>query len=163
MLFTYSITFIQQKINFCTNYYIYICLCSQYLPEVGLYAPPLNIRIVDRRTHGQERVVGTHVITSLKDYHVDPSGKLRQVQPKTSRQEFYQVVGLHSSRLHILSCGWYCITIPTSCKEVDLYHMVTKQVVAQIHKMAVRSHSNSKLHDNDREIFRHALRPLMST
>lgn len=44
----------------------------QYLPKEELYAPPLNIRILDKRNFGRMPMVGTHIIKSLKDFHVDP-------------------------------------------------------------------------------------------
>ena len=44
----------------------------QYLPKEELYAPPLNIRILDKRNFGRMPMVGTHIIKSLKDFHVEP-------------------------------------------------------------------------------------------
>lgn len=49
-----------------------LCFISQYLPKEELYAPPLNIRILDKRNFGRMPMVGTHIIKSLKDFHVDP-------------------------------------------------------------------------------------------
>ena len=46
--------------------------CTQYLPKEELYAPPLNIRILDKRSFGRMPLVGTHIIKSLKDFHVEP-------------------------------------------------------------------------------------------
>ena len=45
---------------------------TQYLPKEELYAPPLNIRILDKRSFGRMPLVGTHIIKSLKDFHVEP-------------------------------------------------------------------------------------------
>ena len=47
-------------------------LPAQYLPKEELYAPPLNIRILDKRNFGRMPMVGTHIIKSLKDFHVEP-------------------------------------------------------------------------------------------
>ena len=47
-------------------------LPTQYLPKEELYTPPLNIRILDKRSFGRMPLVGTHVIKSLKDFHVEP-------------------------------------------------------------------------------------------
>ena len=44
----------------------------QYLPKEELYAPPLNIRILDKRAFGRLPMVGTHIIKSHKDFFVDP-------------------------------------------------------------------------------------------
>ena len=45
----------------------------QLLPKEEKYAPPFNIRILDKRSFGREPTVGVHVIKSLDDFHVDPS------------------------------------------------------------------------------------------
>ena len=44
----------------------------QYLPKEELYCPPLNVRILDKRTFGRLPMVGTNVIKSLKDFIVEP-------------------------------------------------------------------------------------------
>lgn len=44
----------------------------QFLPKEELYAPPVNIRILDKRSFGRLPMVGTHIIKSLKDFHVEP-------------------------------------------------------------------------------------------
>ena len=44
----------------------------QYLPKEELYCPPLNVRILDKRTFGRLPMVGTHVVKSLKDFLVEP-------------------------------------------------------------------------------------------
>ena len=50
---------------------VVICfLFVQYLPKEELYSPPLNIRILDKRNFGRLPMVGTHIIKSLKDFHV---------------------------------------------------------------------------------------------
>jgi len=56
------------------------------LPKENLYAPPLNIRILDKRSFGRTPTVGIHTIKSLKDHIVDP------VHP-TSEEEEYAVKG----------------------------------------------------------------------
>jgi len=43
------------------------------LPKEDLYAPPLNIRVLDKRAFGRQPMVGTHVIGSLKAYYTDPT------------------------------------------------------------------------------------------
>ena len=45
----------------------------QLLPKEEKYAPPFNIRILDKRSFGREPTVGVHVIKSLDEFHVDPS------------------------------------------------------------------------------------------
>ena len=49
-----------------------LLMVTQCLPKEELYAPPLNIRIFDKRNFGRLPLVGTHVIKSLKDFHVKP-------------------------------------------------------------------------------------------
>ena len=44
----------------------------QYLPKEELYCPPLNIRILDKRTFGRLPMVGTNIVKSLKDFIVEP-------------------------------------------------------------------------------------------
>ena len=51
---------------------IYVMFLPQYLPKEEVYAPPLNIRILDKRTFGRLPMVGTHIVKSLKDFHRDP-------------------------------------------------------------------------------------------
>ena len=48
-------------------------LTIQLLPKEEKYAPPFNIRILDKRSFGREPMVGVHIIKSLDDFHVDPS------------------------------------------------------------------------------------------
>lgn len=43
------------------------------LPKEERYAPPFNIRILDKRSFGRQPTVGVHVIKCLDDFHVDPS------------------------------------------------------------------------------------------
>ena len=43
------------------------------MPKEDLYAPPLNIRVCDKRAFGRQPMVGTHVIGSLKTYYTDPT------------------------------------------------------------------------------------------
>ena len=45
---------------------------TQNLPKEELYAPPLNIRIFDKRNFGRLPLVGIHVIKSVNDFHVKP-------------------------------------------------------------------------------------------
>ena len=52
-----------------TLHYLFL----QFLPKEDLYAPPLNIRVLDKRAFGRQPMVGTHVIGSLKDYYIDPT------------------------------------------------------------------------------------------
>ena len=62
----------------------------QYLPKEELYAPPLNIRILDKRSFGRQPMVGTHIIKSLKDFHVEPvlsSKEKAAVQGEKIRRE----------------------------------------------------------------------------
>ena len=50
-------------------------MVTQKLPKEDLYAPPLNIRIFDKRNFGFTQympLVGIHIIKSLKDFRVDP-------------------------------------------------------------------------------------------
>ncbi|XP_064383023.1 myoferlin-like isoform X2 [Halichondria panicea] len=44
-----------------------------YLPKEELYAPPLNIRILDKRSFGRLPMVGTNIIKSLKPFYVHPT------------------------------------------------------------------------------------------
>ena len=54
-----------------------------------MYAPPLNIRILDKRAFGQLPMVGVHVIKTLQDFHVDPapgmSSLVRAQDPKQGK------------------------------------------------------------------------------
>ena len=43
----------------------------QLLPKENLYAPPLNIRVMDKRSFCRCPLVGLHVVKSLKKYRVD--------------------------------------------------------------------------------------------
>lgn len=43
------------------------------LPKEEKYAPPLNIKILDKRAFGQLPMVGTNVIKTLEDFVVDPT------------------------------------------------------------------------------------------
>ena len=49
-----------------------LLMITQCLPREELYAPPLSIRIFDKRNFGRLPLVGTHIIKSLKDFHVKP-------------------------------------------------------------------------------------------
>ena len=60
---------------------------TQYLPKEELYAPPLNIRILDKRSFGRMPLVGTHIIKSLKDFHVDPVLSAEQREAVQGRRE----------------------------------------------------------------------------
>ena len=60
----------QTHIRECQDFFLHTC--TQYLPKEELYAPPLNIRILDKRSFGRMPLVGTHIIKSLKDFHVEP-------------------------------------------------------------------------------------------
>ena len=63
----------QTHIRECQEFYgFFHTHNTQYLPKEELYAPPLNIRILDKRSFGRMPLVGTHIIKSLKDFHVDP-------------------------------------------------------------------------------------------
>ena len=64
-----SQTHIRECQDFCG---FFLHTCTQYLPKEELYAPPLNIRILDKRSFGRMPLVGTHIIKSLKDFHVEP-------------------------------------------------------------------------------------------
>ena len=44
----------------------------QLLPKEELYAPPLNIRVMDKRSFGRCPLVGTHVVKSMKPFIVEP-------------------------------------------------------------------------------------------
>ena len=52
--------------------YLQLSKLFQYLPKEELYCPPLNIRILDKRTFGRLPMVGTHIVKSLKDFLVEP-------------------------------------------------------------------------------------------
>ena len=54
------------------GYAILFPCCLQLLPKEQLYAPPLNIRIVDKRAFGRTPMVGTHVVKSVKSFFVEP-------------------------------------------------------------------------------------------
>ena len=45
---------------------------SQYLPKEELYAPPLNIKVMDKRSFGRCPLVGTHIVKTLKPFIVEP-------------------------------------------------------------------------------------------
>ena len=47
-------------------------LFLQLLPKEELYAPPLNIRVMDKRSFGRCPLVGTHIVKSLKPFLVEP-------------------------------------------------------------------------------------------
>ena len=49
-----------------------MCVWLQYLPKEELYAPPLNLRILDKRSFGRLPLVGLHIIKSLRTFHVKP-------------------------------------------------------------------------------------------
>jgi len=62
----------------------------RYLPKAELYAPPLNICILAKRSFGRQPMVGTHIIKSLKDFHVEPvlpSEQKAAVQGEKIRRE----------------------------------------------------------------------------
>jgi hypothetical protein len=42
------------------------------IPKEAIYAPSLNIRVLDKRAFGRKPTVGVFSINSLEDYHVDP-------------------------------------------------------------------------------------------
>ncbi len=43
------------------------------MPKEERYAPPLNIKILDKRAFGQLPMVGTHIIKTLEDFVIDPT------------------------------------------------------------------------------------------
>ena len=44
----------------------------QLLPKEELYAPPLNIRVMDKRSFGRCPLVGTHVVKCMRSFIVEP-------------------------------------------------------------------------------------------
>ena len=67
----------------------FVKLVFQYLPKEELYAPPLNIRVLDNRSFGRKPTVGLHVIKSLAD-HAVPA-----ITAPADKED---------------AAGWYCIT-----------------------------------------------------
>ena len=55
---------------YCGSLWFWIVL--QLLPKEELYAPPLNIRVMDKRSFGRCPLVGTHVVKTLKPFIVEP-------------------------------------------------------------------------------------------
>ena len=51
-----------------------------------MYAPPLNIRIFDKRAFGQLPMVGVHVIKTLQDFHIDPTPGMSLVRAQDPKQ-----------------------------------------------------------------------------
>ena len=60
-------TFLASVLCTCISMYV-----LQLLPKEDLYAPPLNIRVMDKRSFGRCPLVGTHVVKSLKPFLVEP-------------------------------------------------------------------------------------------
>ena len=76
-----SYTVMLQSCNAFINFVTSPCTWSQKLPKEDLYAPPLNIRIFDKKNFGFIQympLVGIHVIKSLKDFRVDPDLSVEQ-------------------------------------------------------------------------------------
>ena len=57
------------KFQTCTTF---MCDVLQLLPKEELYAPPLNIHVMDKRSFGRCPLVGTHVVKTLKPFYVEP-------------------------------------------------------------------------------------------
>lgn len=71
----------------------------KFLPKEDLYAPPLNIRVCDKRAFGRQPMVGTHVIGSLKSYYVDPTPE------KIIVESFGSIPGCYYYCYY-----WYCLS-----------------------------------------------------
>ena len=56
----------------------------QNIPKERLYAPPLNIRILDKRAFGRKPAVGVKVIKTLKDFVVDPEAEAKAIAAATT-------------------------------------------------------------------------------
>lgn len=51
---------------------MYRCVLLQLLPKEELYCPPLNIRVMDKRSFGRCPLVGTNIVKSLRPFIVEP-------------------------------------------------------------------------------------------
>lgn len=78
---SYSIVMLQSFDDLCGFSLQLHMVVTQELPKEDLYAPPLNIRIFDKRNFGFTQympLVGIHIIKSLKDFRVDPDLSVEQ-------------------------------------------------------------------------------------
>ena len=78
VMVSYSIVMLQNFDDLCG---FSLHMVTQKLPKEDLYAPPLNIRIFDKRNFGFTQympLVGIHIIKSLKDFRVDPDLPVEQ-------------------------------------------------------------------------------------
>ena len=59
----------------------------QLLPKEPLYAPPLNIRLINKKSFLGSPLVGTHVVKSLKPFLVEPKpSKTHQLAVDTAHK-----------------------------------------------------------------------------
>ncbi|KAL5471556.1 hypothetical protein EMCRGX_G029681 [Ephydatia muelleri] len=62
-----------QKVSRNPNFPDPVVTFDVLLPKEQLHAPPLNIRIVEKRAFGRASMVGTHIIKSVKAFFVEPN------------------------------------------------------------------------------------------
>lgn len=78
------------------------------LPKAELYMPPINIGVRDNRAFGRKPLVGTHVITEIKKYRVDPLTQpydpIQAIPGKPSRLNILNILNLKFMNVLFYTC-----------------------------------------------------------
>ena len=105
---SYNIVMLQSFDDLC-GFSLHMVV-TQELPKEDLYAPPLNIRIFDKRNFGFTQympLVGIHIIKSIKDFRVDPDLSVEQEAADQGREEKGNLASSSCMMLKVLLSSSY--------------------------------------------------------